>query len=184
MELCSAKVFIISEDQLDDQLAPGEQFRLSDSEEEEEIEVDLAAARNMAERASERQDLLDARAVAENVNRELANGADAGVQGPPIQPGSRRQAVPGGRGGMYMIPRCTTVTPVAGKENQPSKRRKKAETADAFPESEYPDNYTREQINMMEPADVIKIKEMQMKEKKLTKKEVALPGNLQLLDVI
>ena len=102
----------------------------------------------MVERAGERQDLLDARAVAENVNRELADGAQ--VPEHVDQLGGRRQPVPGGGRRRYVIPRATTVTTVPGKELQPSKRRKKVDTADAFPESEYPENYTREQINMME----------------------------------
>ena len=108
---------------------------------EEDIEVDPAAARSLAERAGERQDILDARVVVDNVNREFAGDeAFAGMDG---RQGGSRQPMPGGRRGPYVIPRNITVTRVAGGEDRPSKRRKvaKVATSDAFPEHEYPEGF-------------------------------------------
>ena len=140
--------------------------------------MDPAAARSLAERAGERQDILDARVVADNINREFAG--DEAFDGMDGRQGGSRQLVPGAGRGRYTIPRSITVTRVGGGEDRPSKGRKgtKVATSDAFPEHEYPEGYTKEQLDLMELTDVIMLKDMQQKQRKLARKDVPLPGNL------
>ena len=149
--------------------------------------MDPVAARRLLEQASVRQDVLDMRAIVDDIGNESGGGM------PPLGgPGGLRapvdQANGRGRGRRFVIPRNPGETDgnhprgAEDSEKNPRKKRKGAEkgrTSDIFPEAEWPVGYTREQVDQLETSEVIKIQERQHKQKKMAGKELPLPGELQ-----